>query len=317
MQWRRIFLSLQQMCLSKIAVSVFNDPDIKHFRSTHCIHSYIWSSEEIEAFLGNEPGALFNYARVYDITFNASSPVTIQCKHFFTGNGKDHSLPKKQWVNLVGQKISTLPLPNIMKKEVTVSVQLLLTEFDKWLHDQARIMDSSMNNMMDTANLLNNIHWTQDNNIDRQKTAKAIIADNNIDIRYRFRLASFYCFQDDMSSLWRLLNIWQQYSCGAECIFEMGILWLRDGADGVIETIDNILELFADIRSGSHLTTFFQEFYPYCIEDTDKSTPEKIVLRINLENEEEGENFKNHYFVVSNTNWIVYVCTPNPQRHNR
>ncbi|GFS51608.1 hypothetical protein TNCV_550141 [Trichonephila clavipes] len=35
-----------------------------------------------------------------------------------------------------------------------------------------------------------------------------------------------------------------------------------------------------------------QEFYPYCIEDTDKSTPEKIVLRINLENEEEAENFK-------------------------
>ncbi|GFW10546.1 SWIM-type domain-containing protein [Trichonephila clavipes] len=55
-----------------------------------------------------------------------------------------------------------------------------------------------------------------------------------------------------------------------------------------------------------------QEFYPYCIEDTDKSTPEKIVLRINLENEE-AENFKNHYSVVSNTNWIVYGCTPNPQ----
>ncbi|GFV45680.1 SWIM-type domain-containing protein [Trichonephila clavipes] len=57
-----------------------------------------------------------------------------------------------------------------------------------------------------------------------------------------------------------------------------------------------------------------QEFYPYCIEDTDKSTPEKIVLRINLENEEEAENFKNRYSVVSNTNWIVYGCTPNPQR---
>ncbi|GFV79101.1 hypothetical protein TNCV_2612871 [Trichonephila clavipes] len=40
----------------------------------------------------------------------------------------------------------------------------------------------------------------------------------------------------------------------------------------------------------------------------------KILLRINLENEEEAENFKNHYSVVSNTNWIVYGCTPNPQR---
>ncbi|GFU48835.1 hypothetical protein TNCV_2023961 [Trichonephila clavipes] len=56
-----------------------------------------------------------------------------------------------------------------------------------------------------------------------------------------------------------------------------------------------------------------QEFYPYCIEDTDKSIPEGIVQRINLENEED-ENFKNRYSAVSNTNWIVYRCTPNPQR---
>ncbi|GFV78760.1 integrase catalytic domain-containing protein [Trichonephila clavipes] len=56
-----------------------------------------------------------------------------------------------------------------------------------------------------------------------------------------------------------------------------------------------------------------KEFYPYCIKDTDKSTPENIVPRINLE-KEEAENFKNHYSVVSNTNWIVYACTPNPQR---
>ncbi|GFY01042.1 SWIM-type domain-containing protein [Trichonephila clavipes] len=63
-----------------------------------------------------------------------------------------------------------------------------------------------------------------------------------------------------------------------------------------------------------HFVSQLQEFYPYCIEDTDKSTPEKIVLRINLENEEEAENFKNRYSVVSNTNWIVYGCTPNPQR---
>ncbi|GFW38021.1 uncharacterized protein TNCV_4632221 [Trichonephila clavipes] len=66
----------------------------------------------------------------------------------------------------------------------------------------------------------------------------------------------------------------------------------------------------------SFQTTLLTEFYPYCIEDTDKSTPEKIVLRINLENEE-AENFKNRYSVVSNTNWIVYGCTPNPQSYEK
>ncbi|GFS64092.1 hypothetical protein TNCV_3944741 [Trichonephila clavipes] len=68
------------------------------------------------------------------------------------------------------------------------------------------------------------------------------------------------------------------------------------------------------IFSFIHIFENNKEFYPSCIEDTDKSTPEKIVLRINLENEEKAENFKNRYSVVSNTNSIVYGCTPNPQR---
>ncbi|GFX13259.1 transposable element Tcb2 transposase [Trichonephila clavipes] len=73
------------------------------------------------------------------------------------------------------------------------------------------------------------------------------------------------------------------------------------------------MEFEQEIVQKNYFVSQLQEFYPYCTEDTDKSTPEKIVLRINLENEE-AENFKNHYSVVSNTNWIVYGCTPNPQR---
>ncbi|GFY55515.1 reverse transcriptase domain-containing protein [Trichonephila inaurata madagascariensis] len=48
--------------------------------------------------------------------------------------------------------------------------------------------------------------------------------------------------------------------------------------------------------------------------DTDNSTPKEIVLRINLDIEEESENFKNHYSAVSNDNWIAYSWTLNPQR---
>ncbi|GFY78844.1 SWIM-type domain-containing protein [Trichonephila inaurata madagascariensis] len=73
------------------------------------------------------------------------------------------------------------------------------------------------------------------------------------------------------------------------------------------------MEFEQEIVQKNCFVSQLQEFYPYCIEDTDKSTPEKIVLRINLENEEEAENFKNNYSVVSNTTWIVYGCTPNPQ----
>ncbi|GFY70884.1 uncharacterized protein LOC108736369 isoform X1 [Trichonephila inaurata madagascariensis] len=73
------------------------------------------------------------------------------------------------------------------------------------------------------------------------------------------------------------------------------------------------MEFEQEIVQKNYFVSQLQEFYPYCIEDTDKSTPEMIVLRINLKNEE-AENFKNHYSAVSNTKWIVYGCTPNPQR---
>ncbi|GFY64006.1 hypothetical protein TNIN_363231 [Trichonephila inaurata madagascariensis] len=84
--------------------------------------------------------------------------------------------------------------------------------------------------------------------------------------------------------------------------YHKAVVWKRDK-----------MEFDQEIVQKNCFVSQLQEFYPYCIEDTDKSTPEKIVLRINLENEE-AENFKNHYSVVSNTNWIVYGCTPNPQR---
>ncbi|GFQ86281.1 hypothetical protein TNCT_315511 [Trichonephila clavata] len=242
----KILLSLQQICLSKIALSVFNERDVKQFTSIHSIHTCIGSSEEIEAFLGNEPGSLLNYTRVYGITFNASPHFTSQYKHYFTGDLKDHFVPNKQGELLVSKKISTLPLPSIMKKEVMALVQLLFIEYNKWFQDHTRIMNTPMNNMKYTTNLQNNFHWTQDNKIDRQKSAKAIIADNSIDIRHRFILASFYCFKDDMSSLRGMLNIWQLYSYAAERSFEMLVICIPWLIDVVNKTINNILRLFAE-----------------------------------------------------------------------
>ncbi|GFT69339.1 hypothetical protein TNCV_2969081 [Trichonephila clavipes] len=58
---------------------------------------------------------------------------------------------------------------------------------------------------------------------------------------------------------------------------------------------------------------FFDIWIAGIFVDTEQSTPEEIVLRINLEHEE-AENFKNHYSALSNTNWFVYYCDPNPQR---
>ncbi|GFS35899.1 hypothetical protein TNIN_170301 [Trichonephila inaurata madagascariensis] len=66
------------------------------------------------------------------------------------------------------------------------------------------------------------------------------------------------------------------------------------------------MEFELEIVQRSYFVSQLQEFGPYCIEDTDKSTTEEIVPRINLEN---AENFKNHYSALSNTSWIGYSST--------
>ncbi|GFQ88607.1 SWIM-type domain-containing protein [Trichonephila clavata] len=74
------------------------------------------------------------------------------------------------------------------------------------------------------------------------------------------------------------------------------------------------MEFQQEIIQKNYIVSQLQEFYPYCIKDTDKSAPEQIVLRTNLQNEEEAENFKKHYSAISNTNWVVYNYNPNPQK---
>ncbi|GFS35602.1 hypothetical protein TNIN_349591 [Trichonephila inaurata madagascariensis] len=127
---------------------------------------------------------------------------------------------------LVDQKLSTLSLPNIFKEEVTFLVRLLLIETHKWLQDHEPIIKS-------TTNLRNYFHWTQDNKIDRHKTAKAIVADDIIDIRDRFMLASHYCFQENVFSIWEILDNAQQ-SFFQECGFNIARMWAnwaRNGAE--------------------------------------------------------------------------------------
>ncbi|GFY50774.1 hypothetical protein TNIN_120861 [Trichonephila inaurata madagascariensis] len=204
MQLPDTFISLRHMSFCKLALRVFNDPDVKRFIRTHDIPTCIWSSEEIEALLGEEPATMLNNAEINKLLSKGRKPTLSHVyKHHFTGDGKDHSLHNKQFEMLIDLKLSTLSLPNIFKKEVTFLVRLVYIEAYKWWMNHRRIIKF-------TTSFLHHFHWTQDNKIDRHKTAKAIIADDNIDIRDRFMIASHYCFQEDVFSIWEILDDTQQ-----------------------------------------------------------------------------------------------------------
>ncbi|GFQ89500.1 uncharacterized protein TNCT_50361 [Trichonephila clavata] len=227
MQLPNSFLSLLQMYLSNIALQRFNGPVVRLFTITHDIHACIWSSEEIEALLGEEPTILLRRAKIHDFFLKQINPTLSQeYKHRFKGDGKFHSLPNKQWEILLNQKLSTLSLPNMFKKEIVALVRLVLIESYIWFQDHKTAIKS-------TKNLYNHFQWTQDNKIHRQKTTKAIIHDDSIDIIDRFILASQYCFQEDVLSIWGILddaqkNIFQE---GDFNIVQIWANWAKNGEE--------------------------------------------------------------------------------------
>ncbi|GFR09899.1 SWIM-type domain-containing protein [Trichonephila clavata] len=104
---------------------------------------------------------------------------------------------------------------------------------------------------------------------------------------------------------WHTLAAWRQntFPRMRSAPYHIAVVWKLDK-----------MEFQQEIIQKNYIVSQLQEIYPYCIEDTDKSTPEQIVLRTNLQNEEEAENFKKQYSAISNTNWIVYNYNPNPQK---
>ncbi|GFU20998.1 uncharacterized protein TNCV_4600591 [Trichonephila clavipes] len=216
------------MSLCNVALQVFNDPDVLLFKNTHSIHSCIWSSEEMESLLGKEPAILLNHSQVREILVKGRKPtLSDKDKHNFTRQGKDHSISNKEFESLVNKKLSTLSLPYMFKKEVTDLVRLAIIERYKWLQEHKTIINFNRNLLCSTRNMLSstrNFHWTQDNKIDRHKTAKAIIADEKIDIRNRFMLASHYCFEEDVLLIWEKMNDVEKYFFGY-CGFYIAELW--------------------------------------------------------------------------------------------
>ncbi|GFR30121.1 uncharacterized protein TNCT_379601 [Trichonephila clavata] len=224
MQLPNILVSLRQMCLSKFAIAMVNDPDVKTFTSTHSIHFCIWSSEEIEAFFEEKPAILLNDTHVHEI-FSKRLKLSFS-NYKYQGDDNYHSLPNKQWEILVGQKLSALPLPDICRKEIAPLIKLVLIESYEWLLNHMTIIKS-------TTNLQHHFHWTHYNKIDRQKTAKAIIADDNIDITDRFMLACNYCFQEDVLSIWGILDDAQRnfFEDSSFVILQKWVNWAGNGAE--------------------------------------------------------------------------------------
>ncbi|GFT27683.1 hypothetical protein TNCV_3570551 [Trichonephila clavipes] len=109
-------LSLRELSLLKLAIVVFNDPDIKEYIKKHRNDSFVFPSREVVIFMDRNEGRvgqtwirrefLVDATEIVDLNFSPefyySPPRNIK---FVSMNERSEILPFRKWEELVEKKI--------------------------------------------------------------------------------------------------------------------------------------------------------------------------------------------------------------------
>ncbi|KAF8797011.1 hypothetical protein HNY73_001327 [Argiope bruennichi] len=106
----------------------------------------------------------------------------------------------KERKNEIGQKLSTL-LPKLLTNPVGNILQPIVAEIFYWVRDHYHVIK-----YIHKRHIMNNLRWKSEGTIDRIKTSKQLIRNENIDIRVRFIFACLYFYEQDVLELWQSMT---------------------------------------------------------------------------------------------------------------
>ncbi|GFQ86157.1 uncharacterized protein TNCT_22671 [Trichonephila clavata] len=93
-------------------------------------------------------------------------------------------------------RVKTPPkIPQLFEGELMKLLRPISLEIERWKEDHSRILDTRQN-------FAKYFIWKNLGIISRQATAQAIIESDHLDVKDRFALACFYCFEDAIMTLW-------------------------------------------------------------------------------------------------------------------
>ncbi|GFS62503.1 uncharacterized protein TNIN_176111 [Trichonephila inaurata madagascariensis] len=98
-------------------------------------------------------------------------------------------------------KVKTPPkVPQTFEGELMKLLRPISLEIERWKEDHSRIIDTRQD-------FTNYFVWKNLGVIDKQATARALIeSDRLLDVKHRFALACFYCFEDSIMTLWQEIS---------------------------------------------------------------------------------------------------------------
>ncbi|GFW40583.1 uncharacterized protein TNCV_4824191 [Trichonephila clavipes] len=190
--------NLQQMALVQIAIRITNDAPIVALTDKYGPISHILPDAASKLFLDETRTArLRNDGKI--------KMSKLKIHHTIQPTREFQRSPNYWWEQLVSRSISTLPFPKVMHRRILGATRAVSLEVDRWLQDHSVLW--TVDPCLD---LRSDLIWKPIGKIDRAKTAKSFIRNENLNIRIRYILACLYCYEDDVFSLWGRMSLIEQ-----------------------------------------------------------------------------------------------------------
>ncbi|GFY60995.1 uncharacterized protein TNIN_234531 [Trichonephila inaurata madagascariensis] len=199
-------LSLQELCLLKLATIICDDPDMKNFVQKHGNDSFVFPSKEALMFMDRNEERVGDTWRRKEILVDATEIVDLKdrLQYFSTSprnmklvsiNERSDILPFRKWEELVDDKFSLFLLPKSLRPKLLEIVRTVAIQIDRWVKDLSPIIHDSAEI---AHNALCYFQWTSLGRINRRKTAKTIIINKGCSEPLLCVLAEYYDLMDDL-----------------------------------------------------------------------------------------------------------------------
>ncbi|GFU87478.1 uncharacterized protein TNCV_2446121 [Trichonephila clavipes] len=240
--------SLSHIALTKIAIQVSNDPEVRCFEDDLGFPVYLLPSKILETLLFNLDFSFALSSALLEKLVCLTKPESFNIKQLFYDRYESLSvvvfsaaasaksfreklcfplciLHSKKWEKLVKKKVSTYPISANLQEKVADMVRHVNSEVEKWFLDHSPITCR-------TIDMRNIFIWKSNGSIDRVKTAEVLVQVERLNISKRFIVASFYCLEGDVISLWNKMTEKEKRRCcdiSSSLVVRIWIKWLQDG----------------------------------------------------------------------------------------
>ncbi|GFS63925.1 uncharacterized protein TNIN_13641 [Trichonephila inaurata madagascariensis] len=179
-------LSLRQLAMRKVAITVYLDPEILDFVKDNGSTSFVFPSEAYKCLGVKNP---MNETRKTRYLKEVIHKFNLPQKR----KRKSSILPFVRWEELVKEKISSLP--KVLQHELLGVVRSVSIEIDRWIKDHAEDWQKSPEI---AYSFQYDFQWNSHGKIDRVRTGKTLITDKRLEIEDRYLLATLYGLMDKM-----------------------------------------------------------------------------------------------------------------------